>query len=155
MSLLQNNPLIFTTRLVIGTLFVISGVVKAADPLAFSSLIGNYQLLSPTFNLVIASFLPWVELVCGFAVLFGVSFRGGSLVLGSMTILFTLAVISGLARDLDISCGCFTLDPEASRIGWQKVAENIGIIVLCAVLVYARTDGGRLLPLPKADPTAE
>lgn len=139
-SILDNRLLVIAARLVVGSIFLFSSIEKTFDPAAFAILIDNYKLLPSSATLFVATFLPWLELVTGLAIIFGVSFRGASLLVGGMTIVFTLAVISGIARDLDISCGCFTLDPEASKIGWQKVAENVGIIILCGFLVYARTD---------------
>ena len=143
-SILENRTLILGARIVVGSIFLFSSIAKADDPLAFASLIDNYKIVPFTFSLVVATFLPWIELVCGLAIIFGTSFRGASLIVGSLTVVFTLAVISGIARDLDISCGCFTLDPEASKIGWQKVAENTGIILLSTFLLFSRQDSLRI-----------
>lgn len=142
MKTLLNNPwLELATRLVVGTIFISASIEKAADPNAFATLIDNYKILPPQMSLIAASTLPWLELVCGLSILFGIGTRGGSLVLGLLTFGFTLAVISGVLRGLDISCGCFTLDPEVGQIGWRKVAENTGLIVLFLFLVYS--DGAR------------
>ena len=145
--LLEHPTLILAVRLVVGSIFVFSSIEKASDPYAFALLIENYKILPFSINLFIATLLPWTELVCGMALIFGISFRGASAILGSMTTLFTLAVISGILRDLDITCGCFTLDPEASRIGWQKVAENAGIVFLSIFLVFTKRDGLRIQTL--------
>jgi uncharacterized membrane protein YphA (DoxX/SURF4 family) len=88
---------------------------------------------------IIATILPWVELLCGFAVLFGVLLRGSSLLLSTMLALFTLAVISALLRGLDISCGCFTQDPAAGHIGWMKVVQNTTLFVLTLFLYFSDT----------------
>lgn len=136
-ALLSNRWLELLSRLVIGTIFVSASIQKAADPAAFAVMIDNYKILSPSATMFIASTLPWLELVCGVAVILGVAVRGSSLVIGILTVGFTAAVVSGVLRGLDISCGCYTLDPEAGRIGWRKVAENTGIIVLSVFLVYS------------------
>lgn len=142
MKTLLNNPWMeLATRLVVGTIFVAASIEKAADPNAFAVLIDNYKILSPQLSLFVASTLPWLELVCGLSILFGIGTRGGSFVLGLLTLGFTIAVISGVLRGLDISCGCFTLDPDVGLIGWRKVAENSGLIVLFVFLVYS--DGAR------------
>jgi len=70
-------------------------------------------------------------------VLAGIAHRGASLILGVLTIGFTVAVVSGLLRGLDISCGCYTLDPEVGKIGWSKVVENTELILLFVFLVYS------------------
>ena len=140
-ELLDNRLLVLSVRLVVGAIFLFSSIEKAADPRTFAVLVDNYRLLPYSFSLGLASFLPWLELVCGLCLILGISFRGASLLVGSLTCVFTVAVISGILRGLDISCGCFTLDPEASKIGWQKVIENAGLIFLSAYLVLSRTDG--------------
>jgi uncharacterized membrane protein YphA (DoxX/SURF4 family) len=136
-SLLANRWLELLTRLVIGTIFVSASIEKAADPASFAVMIENYKILSPAASMFVASTLPWVELVCGVAVILGVAVRGSALVIGLLTVGFTSAVVAGILRGLDISCGCFTLDPEVGKIGWRKVAENTGIVVLSVFLVYS------------------
>lgn len=136
-ALLANRWLELLTRLVIGTIFVSASIEKTADPASFAVLIENYKLLSHAASMFIASTLPWIELVCGIAVILGVAVRGSSLMIGLMTVGFTAAVVSGVLRGLDISCGCYTLDPEVGKIGWLKVAENTGIVVLSVFLVYS------------------
>jgi uncharacterized membrane protein YphA (DoxX/SURF4 family) len=136
-ALLANRWLELLTRLVIGTIFVSASIEKAADPASFAVMIENYKLLPPGASMFIASTLPWVELICGITVLLGVAVRGSSLVIGVLTVGFTVAVVSGVLRGLDISCGCYTLDPEVGKIGWRKVAENTGIVVLSVFLVYS------------------
>lgn len=136
-TLLANRWMELLTRFVVGTIFVSASIEKAADPAAFAVLIDHYKVFSPSLSMFVASTLPWVELVCGVAILLGLAVRGGALVLGSLTVGFTVLVVSGVLRGLDISCGCYTLDPEVGKIGWQKVAENTGIVVLSLFLVYS------------------
>lgn len=136
-ALLANRWLELMTRMVIGTIFVSASIEKAADPASFAVLIENYKFLTPAAALFVASTLPWIELICGISMLLGIAVRGSSLVIGLMTIGFTAAVVSGVLRGLDISCGCYTLDPEVGKIGWLKVAENTGLVVLSVFLVYS------------------
>jgi uncharacterized membrane protein YphA (DoxX/SURF4 family) len=117
-------------RLFLGAVFVVASVEKIADPAAFAVSIENYRILSGTTALVIATGLPWIELLCGLALMFGLSVRGASLLTFGMLIVFTAAIVSALVRGLDISCGCFTQDPDVGKIGWTKVAENTGLLLL-------------------------
>jgi uncharacterized membrane protein YphA (DoxX/SURF4 family) len=90
--------------------------------------------------MTLATILPWIELLCGFALLFGVFIRGSALLVSVMLIAFTLAVVSGILRGLDISCGCFTQDPAADKIGWMKVLQNSTLIVLSLFLYFSNTE---------------
>ncbi len=135
--LLSNDYLSIAARIVVGFLFIFASVDKVASPDAFAASISNYKLFSPFIATFVATFLPWVELLCGLAIVFGVFLRGSSFLLTSLLIVFTAAVLSALVRGLDISCGCFTQDPEAGKIGWTKILENLGLIVLTSFLFYS------------------
>ena len=152
-NLLSNPQLVLVSRIFIGLLFVVSSLDKIVDPSAFSRSVADYGLLPSWMPAIIATILPWVELLCGFAVLFGVFLRGSSLLLSAMIAVFTLAVISALLRGLDISCGCFTQDPTAERIGWMKVVQNSSLIVLTLFLYYSESTKFTLQEfLRRADP---
>jgi uncharacterized membrane protein YphA (DoxX/SURF4 family) len=137
-TILSNEYVLFGLRLLLGLTLLFASIEKISDPSAFAKAIENYRLVSGTVALIMATVLPWIELLCGLAVVTGLYLRGSSLLLFIMLSGFTLAVITGLIRGLDISCGCFTLDPNVNRIGWQKVLENIGLIAVSAILFYSR-----------------
>jgi hypothetical protein len=58
---------------------------------------------------------------------------------------FTILIVSALIRGLDISCGCFTQDPNAEKIGYRKILENVGFILMGVYLVFAKVEGITLL----------
>jgi uncharacterized membrane protein YphA (DoxX/SURF4 family) len=138
-DLLSNPYLSLLTRAFLGSFFIVISIDKIAEPLAFAESIRNYKLLPLPAVLVIATVLPWLELLAGLAILFGVVQRGSSLLLCLMLGVFTLAVASALFRGLDISCGCFTQDPSAGKIGWMKVAENGSLFLLSLFLLFSRS----------------
>jgi uncharacterized membrane protein YphA (DoxX/SURF4 family) len=138
-NLLSNPHLVLVSRIFIGLLFIVSSLDKIVDPSAFSRSVANYGLFPFWMPAIIATILPWVELLCGFAVLFGVFLRGSSLLLSAMLAVFTLAVISALLRGLDISCGCFTQDPAAGNVGWMKVVQNTSLFALTLFIYYSDT----------------
>jgi len=70
----------------------------------------------------------------------GIMVRGSSLLISFLLIVFIIAILSALGRGLDILCGCFTLDPNASRIGWNKVIENIGLLLLGVFLILSKSN---------------
>ena len=135
--ILSNQYIILVLRLLLGLTFVYASIDKISDPSTFAKAITNYKLISGSLSLVVATVLPWVELLCGLAVLSGMYLRGGAFLLFLLLSAFTLAVITGLIRGLDISCGCFTLDPDINKIGWQKVIDNLGLILASVILFYS------------------
>ncbi|HTQ31712.1 MAG TPA: MauE/DoxX family redox-associated membrane protein [Opitutaceae bacterium] len=102
------NGLARILRTLAGGLFVVAGALKAFDPAAFATDIDHYHLL-PYFALApLALYLPWLEIICGSAVIAWPAFRRGALILlFALIIGFTGAIIAAMARHLDISCGCF------------------------------------------------
>lgn len=131
----ENPFLLLFLRLVVGLVFVVASVEKTADPAAFGASISNYRILPETIVLIPATFLPWIELLCGLSLFFGIMVRGSSLLGASMLVVFTIAVLSALARGLDITCGCFTQAAGADLIGWWKIAENAGLILACLLIL--------------------
>ncbi len=144
-NLLTNPHVVLLVRVFIGLLFIISSLEKIVDPASFAQSVSNYKLLPSWLPDIVATIMPWLELLCGFAVLFGVLTRGSSLLLSAMLIVFTLAVISAIVRGFDISCGCFTQDPGAGKIGWMKVVENSTLIVLTLYLYFSSSESFTLL----------
>lgn len=137
-SFLENRYTVLTARIILGFIFVVASIDKIANPNAFAVSIGYYKLVGPSAALLIATILPWLELLCGLFLIFGILLRGSSLLTLMMLVVFTAGVISGIGRGLDISCGCFTRDPNVDKIGWMKVAENCGLIVLGIFALFSK-----------------
>ncbi|MBI2619578.1 MAG: DoxX family membrane protein [Ignavibacteriales bacterium] len=133
--LLSNEYNILAARVFLGAVLVLACVDKIADPGAFTKSILDYRLVSGLAAAIPAAVIPWIELLCGMAIMFGLLLRGSSLLAGTLLGIFTLAVLTALIRGLDISCGCFTQDPSAARLGWLKVGENL-VLISVSVFVY-------------------
>ena len=144
-TLLNNAHLVLLVRLFIGLLFIVSSLEKIVDPAAFAQSIAAYKILPTWLPIILATVLPWLELLCGFSVLFGAFTKGSSIILTAMLLVFTAAVIAALVRGLDISCGCFTQDPTAGKIGWMKVLQNTTLTVLTLFLYFSNTESFTLL----------
>ncbi len=137
-ELFQNDYVSLLARAFIGGLFVVISIDKIADPASFAHSIANYRLL-PHWSLpVVATLLPWLELLCGLSLLAGLFVRGSSFLLAGMLFIFTGAVVTALLRGLDITCGCFTQDPSAEKIGWTKVAQNVSLVLLTLFVFLAK-----------------
>jgi len=123
-------------RLVVGGIFIYAGYVKIIAPAGFAKNVNQYQMLPDLLVNISASFLPWLELLSGLAlILVPWLRRGASAWISIMLVIFTGAILISLSRGLDISCGCLSTDPNAAKIGWTKVAENIGLLIL-ALLAF-------------------
>ncbi len=128
---------VLAARWALGALFVLSALAKIGDPAQLATDTANFHLLPAGLENLVGITLPWIELVAGASLLSGIRARSGAWLATAMMLLFTAAVASAMARGLNISCGCFgTVD--APRIGAIKLAENVGILMVCLVACRRR-----------------
>lgn len=96
-------------RLAIGGVLIVAGTSKlSAPPEEFAVVIESYDLVSPDAAQTLAAFLPWGELLLGFALIFGFFTPAASLLSGAMFVSFIGALLSTKARGIELpNCGCF------------------------------------------------
>jgi uncharacterized membrane protein YphA (DoxX/SURF4 family) len=96
-------------RLIVGAVLVYAGATKAAGPAEeFALVIGAYQVLPKDMLLSMAAFLPWVELLLGWALILGAERRAAAAGAGVLFGGFLLALLSVIARGIELpNCGCF------------------------------------------------
>jgi uncharacterized membrane protein YphA (DoxX/SURF4 family) len=114
-------------------IFLYAGAIKALDPVRFASDIDNYKSLPWPISVALAFYLPWLEILCGFALVVRVWYRGALSILIALIVVFTLATAAAKARGLDITCGCFG---HASQ-NWSfpsHLATNLAILAALIVL---------------------
>ncbi len=105
-------------RIILGSIFLYASAEKIINPEQFAYAISNYKLLPVELVNFFALFLPWLEAVLGIFLIFGI-FEWASLTLyNGLMIFFLLVIIISLARGLNITCGCFSSDPNADKMTW-------------------------------------
>jgi uncharacterized membrane protein YphA (DoxX/SURF4 family) len=134
-NLLRNKYLLFLFRIIVGFIFIYAGTLKISDPAGFSDAINNYDLLPLSFVNFFAITLPWIEVVAGLFLFFGISVKENSLIISVMLVVFILAIIISLGRGLNIDCGCFGTT-SGTKVGIIKLVENI--ILLCLTLLLTK-----------------
>jgi putative oxidoreductase len=117
---------------IIGGLFIYAGVLKALDPIRFAIDIDNYKTLPWAVGVRLAFYLPWLEILCGLALITRKLYFGGLSILAALTSIFIVASIVAKARGLDITCGCFG---HASK--YLNFAGHLALnfVILAALLV--------------------
>ena len=119
-------------QVLLGLLFLYAALGKLVDVAALATEVHNFRLVPLWSEHLVAMTLPWIELLAGLALVLGVSPRAGAWVAGALLAVFTAGGGRGDGRGLDFECGCFGLG-HATRVGWAKLAENVGMIVLAAL----------------------
>ena len=107
MDLSSRNILWRIVALIVGGIFIYAGVIKAMDPVAFANDIDNYKILPWPLAVRLAFYLPWLEMLCGLALVLRSFYLGGLFILTGLTFIFIAASVIAKVRGLDITCGCF------------------------------------------------
>lgn len=134
----------FTTqfsRLFVGILFIISGLIKLNDPLGFSFKLDEYFSESvfnmPVFvpyTLAIALFLVVLEVVLGVMLLIGYKSKWTIWSLLLLVILFTFLTFYSAYFDVVKDCGCFG---DALHLKpWQSFSKDLILLFFILILFY-------------------
>ena len=86
-----------------------------------------------TINFLAIAF-PWIELVAGILLIFGIAVKENSAILSALLFVFIVAIIISIARGLNIDCGCFGT-VEGSKVGLIKILENVGLLIIGLILM--------------------
>ena len=98
-------------RLGLACIFIYAGFIKLLDPRAFAHAIAQYDFIPETLLPLVAVGLPVLELLAGAGLCFEVR---GSLTLMALLLLIFLVILGyAIWQNLDIDCGCFTLNELA------------------------------------------
>jgi uncharacterized membrane protein YphA (DoxX/SURF4 family) len=130
-------------QFVLAAFFVVAGISKIADPPGFAHEIHNYQLVPGVFVNAMALVLPWLEVVTGVALFFGIAVRTSARILGILLLVFIAALSVNLARKHPVECGCFGTSKvqktDAERLTDMKwaIARDVGLLVLVAQILAA------------------
>lgn len=133
----SNKYLLLVIRIILGFVFIYAGAEKISDPETFAISISNYRLLPTAAINFFAITLPWIELVAGILLIFGIAVKENSSILFSMLLVFTIAIVISLFRGLSIDCGCFG---KGTQIGLYKLGENTLMIIGTFLLMIFGSD---------------
>ena len=126
----------YIVRAVLGVLFIWAALAKISDLSGFAAEVHNFRMIPLALENLFAMTLPWIELVAGVALVLNVAPRAATAVLGFLLVVFLIAIVSAIIRNLDIACGCFGTS-DASQTGWITLLRDLGFIAL-AVLGWPR-----------------
>ena len=137
--IIDNDILTLLVRLAVGITFIIASYYKIIEPGAFAKSIWYYHLLPGNMINLVAIFLPWLEILCGLGLIFGIQYRGSVLFVNLMTIIFILALVSAIIRGISIDCGCFKAAQSSTESAWEALQLDIVLILLTIQLFFSRS----------------
>src|SRR5664280_252794 len=129
------------TSVIIGLVFIFSGVVKAVDPLGFAYKIHDYfhafnlGFLN-SLSLVLAIFMCTAEFISGFSLLTGLRQKTGLIGVTILLAIFTpLTFVLALTNPVS-DCGCF--GDAIHLTNWQTFGKNIFLVFLLIIILSGR-----------------
>lgn len=122
-------------RLAVAGVFLYAGALKAWDTQQFALDVQNYQLTSWTLSIVVAVYLPWIEIVAALALLVRRLYEGALMAILGMTLVFLGAIGSAWARGLDISCGCF--GKGVTKVSYPElIGRDLALLAAVTALIW-------------------
>lgn len=136
-NLLSNSYAVLASRLILGGVFIAAGVPKILDPGAFAAAIRSYGLALPEWFVSFSAYaLPYIEVLIGLYLIIGLFTKPTAWLTTALMVVFTAALLQGIARGLDINCGCFGAGDGSSNL-WLAFLRDIGLIALCLHIILA------------------
>lgn len=125
-------------RILVGALFIFSGLVKLNDPMGLSFKLHDYfapdvlnmEWLNP-FTLQLALFVIILEVLLGVALLLGYQKKGTLLLLSGMIVFFTFLTFYSAYFNKVTDCGCF--GDAIPLTPWQSFYKDV--ILSLAILI--------------------
>ena len=131
-GVLRKRPVVRTSQVVIGVVFLAAALAKIGDLETFASQIHNFRIVPVWSENLVAMTLPWVELIAGLCLVLGIRARGAGILTAILMVVFLVAVGQAVGRNLDIECGCFGT-ADATKVGIQKLLENAVLTMLATI----------------------
>ncbi len=139
MSILLFSSLLFC-RILTGATLLIAGIAKIRNGESrFLQTIIGFNLVPKLMAVILARYLPWVEVLTGTMLLIGFLSQTAALIAYGLFLLFTGAITASLLRGKDNDCGCLG---KFSPVQWRLVFRNLFLMgLLLPIYVFG---GGTL-----------
>ena len=137
----STSALVWIARILVGLLFIFSGLVKINDPLGFSYKLEEYfevfhiSFLNG-FALTLSIILCSLEIILGFALLIGV--RAVSVAWGLLLLIVFFAFLTFYSAYFQVvqTCGCF--GDAIPLTPWQSFSKDLVLLLLILILFQQR-----------------
>ena len=122
-------------RIVLAAFFIVAGSLKIWDPKALTAAIETYQILPYSLSVLLALYMPWLEVLAGLGILCKKLYSGSLLILSLLLLLFIVALTQGWFRGLDVTCGCFGSGDHENQTNYAwLVIRDLMLLALAGAL---------------------
>ncbi|MFC2085020.1 MauE/DoxX family redox-associated membrane protein [Bacteroidota bacterium] len=134
-AIIGNKYFLLIARILLGFTFIIAGIEKISYPEDFATSISNYKVF-PIYSInIIAITIPWIELISGLLILYGIAIKENAFIINILLITFIMLIMMAIMRGLDIECGCFGTR-YGQKVGILKILENSGFLFLGLMIMF-------------------
>ena len=148
MKWLAHPWLTIRVQIALGVIFVAAALPKIVDPPSFAHMIYNYKLVPWSAINLMALVMPWIELLCGLALILGIWTGTARTIIAALLLAFVAAISINLLRGNAIDCGCFDVT-AAGKTTEERLADmrlvilrDAGMLLMVAQLWYASRSAG-------------
>jgi putative oxidoreductase len=150
-----NRYVAMLSRLLLAAVFLISAYGKMVDLERYSvDAVYQFDILPLTIARPLGLMLPFIELLCGLGLLFGVFTRLSAAGVALMSLAFFIAKELVLAENRELNCGCFGAVTET--LASSTIFMDIPMMLLASFVLFAPDRSrrfaavGRWLPCDRA-----
>ncbi|MGB0428189.1 MAG: DoxX family protein [Flavobacteriales bacterium] len=135
------KPILSLSRLLVGSIFILSGLIKANDPVGFAHKLDEYfspavfdlEVFMP-FSLTIAVFICVVEIVLGLTCIFGVFRKLTAWSLLGFIVFFSFLTFYSAYYNKVTDCGCF--GDALKFTPWQSFIKDMVLLLFILPLFF-------------------
>jgi hypothetical protein len=91
-------------------------------------MIYNYRIVPGALVNLMALVMPWIELLCGLAMILGIWVDTARAIIAAMLVVFITAISINLMRGNAIDCGCFDVT-TAGKTRQERLADMHWVIL--------------------------
>lgn len=136
---IDDDYLTLLFRFIIGLTFIFAAYYKIVEPSDFAKSIWYYHMLPGKLINLMALIMPWVELLCGLGLIFGVYYRGSVLLINIMMVMFIIALSYAVINGISIDCGCFKASKAGTDSAKATLWRDLGMMILTVQLLISRS----------------
>ena len=120
-------------------MFIFAGATKVGHIDELIEAINDYDMLPQQLATAYGHVLPYLEIVLGVLLVFGLFLRVSATASGLVVLSFSIAKIQAIARGLDIdSCGC--LGPALHVLVGQSLAIDFLLLAIAVQIFFRQGD---------------
>ncbi|MEV4413875.1 MauE/DoxX family redox-associated membrane protein [Catellatospora sp. NPDC049609] len=126
-------------RLGLAGIFIVAGALKVTDLASSGRAVNAYQIMPYDLAMVVGAAQPFVEIVVGLLLLFGLATRLAAWASAVMMVAFIAGIASAWSRGLNIDCGCFSkggpLPPGVTPNYLPDIIRDVAFLAMAIFLI--------------------